>query len=143
LKLFLPFYAPLRRMFPRYMDCEQQICPDLVGATVIEHRVPEYLKVKNCYRIMNGILQVDGCMELNLTTKVCHIYMDKKPTRLTVNHEWSHCMGWAHTWDNQRQRYEWFPMPELSESREPPVDSLHMSDALQGFGARQSYPDGR
>ena len=92
---------------------------------------------------MNGILQVDGCMELNLTTKVCHIWMDKKPNRLTVNHEWSHCMGWAHTWNKQRQRYEWFPMPEVIASQEPPADSEHRSDAWQGYGARQSYPHGR
>ena len=61
---------------------------------------------------MDGVLQVDGCMELNLTTGVCHIWMDKKPNRDTVRHEWSHCMGWAHTWDSQKSRYEWFPMPE-------------------------------
>lgn len=95
------------------MDCEAQICPDLIGATVIEHRVPEYEKTKNCYRIMNGILAVDGCMELNLSTGVCHIYTDRSPSRETVNHEWSHCMGWAHNWNPQRRVYEWFPMPEV------------------------------
>jgi hypothetical protein len=62
---------------------------------------------------MDGVLQVDGCMELNLSTGVCHIWMDKRPNRDTVRHEWSHCMGWAHTWDPQKSRYEWFPMPEV------------------------------
>ena len=92
---------------------------------------------------MNGILQVDGCMELNLTTKVCHIWMDKKPNRPTVNHEWSHCMGWAHTWDRQKQRYEWFPMPELTALQEPPEESAHRSAASQGSDDRQSSARGR
>jgi hypothetical protein len=92
---------------------------------------------------MNGVLQVDGCMELNLTTKVCHIWMDKKPDRATVNHEWSHCMGWAHTWDHQKQRYEWFPMPELTALQEPPEGSAHKSAALQGSDDLQSSARGR
>ena len=56
---------------------------------------------------------VDGCMQLNLTTGVCTIYRDSRSGKETKNHEWSHCHGWAHAWDRQRQRYEWFPMPEV------------------------------
>ena len=130
-------------MFPEPVDCEAEICPDLVGATVIEHRVPDYKRNSECYRIMNGVLQVDGCMELNLTTKVCHIWMGKKPNRLTVNHEWSHCMGWAHTWDPQKKRYEWFPMPEVIALQEPPEGSAHRSAASQDYGDRQSSAGGR
>ena len=94
------------------MDCEAYICPDLVGATVVEHRVrfPEI----PCDRFVtippDG---VDGCMALNLTTGVCTIYVESHPDKETLNHEWSHCMGWAHTWDSQKQRYEWFPMDEV------------------------------
>ena len=125
------------------MDCEKQICPDLVGATVIEHRVPEYLKTKNCYRIMNGILSVDGCMELNLTTGVCHIWMDKHPEKATVNHEISHCNGWQHTWNSQTRRYEWFPMPEVIASQESPAGSSHKSAASIDSDARQSSDRGQ
>ena len=94
------------------MDCEAAICPDLVGATVIEHRVrfPE----KPCDSYVTVPAQgLDGCAALNLSTGVCTIYMERHPSRETVRHEWSHCMGWAHTWDPQKQRYEWFPMPEV------------------------------
>ena len=94
------------------MDCEAVICPDLVGATVIEHRVrfPEV----ECDRFVNVPVEgVDGCMALNLSTGVCTIYLDKKADRDTVRHERSHCNGWHHTWDPQKHRYEWFPMPEV------------------------------
>ena len=52
-------------------------------------------------------------MALNLSTGVCTIYMGARADKATINHEYSHCMGWHHTWDNQKQRYEWFPMPEV------------------------------
>ena len=94
------------------MDCEAVICPDLVGATVIEHRVkfPE----KPCDRYVTVPAQgIDGCAALNLTTGVCTIYLELHPSREAVRHEWSHCMGWHHTWDPQKRRYEWFPMPEV------------------------------
>ena len=94
------------------MDCEKQICPDLVGATVIEHRVtnPE----NQCDRYVTvPAAGLDGCAALNLTTGICTIYMDRRSGKATKNHEWSHCMGWHHTWDPQRQRYEWFPMAEV------------------------------
>jgi len=56
---------------------------------------------------------VDGCMALNLTTGICTIYLERQPSKEAVRHEWSHCMGWAHTWDPKRGRYEWFPMREV------------------------------
>ena len=94
------------------MDCEAAICPDLVGATVIEHRVriPEIPCDKYVTVPAEGL---DGCMALNLTTGVCTIYVGRMADEATVNHEWSHCMGWAHTWDRQKQRYEWYPMDEV------------------------------
>ena len=94
------------------MDCEYRICPDLVGATVIEHRVqvPE----NSCDDFVTvPAVGLDGCMTLNLTTGVCTIYVGTHPDKATLNHEWSHCMGWAHTWSKLHQRYEWFPMPEV------------------------------
>jgi len=94
------------------VDCEYRICPDLVGATVIEHRVqiPEI----SCEPFVTVPAQgLDGCMALNLTKGTCDIYIGMRADRATINHEWSHCMGWAHTWDPQKQRYEWFPMPEV------------------------------
>ena len=94
------------------MDCEAVICPDLVGATVIEHRVrfPEI----PCDRYVTVPAEgVDGCMALNLTTGICTIYLERQPSKEAVRHEWSHCMGWAHTWDPQKGRYEWFPMDEV------------------------------
>ena len=36
------------------VDCEKQICPDLVGATVIEHRIPDHKRDQECYRIVKG-----------------------------------------------------------------------------------------
>ena len=95
------------------MDCEARICPDLVGATVIEHRVPEYQRDQECYRIVKGVLDVDACMELNLTTGVCTIWYDRRADRETRNPERSHCNGWANTWDPQKRKYRWFPMDEV------------------------------
>ena len=94
------------------MDCEARICPDLVGATVIEHRVPAYKRDQECYRIVS-MGNVDACMELNLTTGICTIWYDHHAGRETKNHERSHCNGWAHTYNRQRQRYEWYPMDEV------------------------------
>ena len=94
------------------MDCEARICPDLVSATVIEHRVPAYQRDQECYRIVKGTNN-DACMELNLTTGVCTIWYDKYADRETRNHERSHCNGWAHTWDPQKRKYRWFPMDEV------------------------------
>ena len=94
------------------MDCEAQICPDLVGATIIEHRVvdPSY----SCDSFVNVPVDgVDGCMQLNITTGVCTIYVGFKADLATRNHEMSHCHGWQHTWNRLTHRYEWFPMPEL------------------------------
>ena len=94
------------------MDCEAQICPDLVGATVIEHRVrnPE----QKCDRFVTvPAAGLDGCAALNLSTGVCTIYINWRTGREVKNHEWSHCMGWHHTWDPQKRRYEWHPMPEV------------------------------
>ena len=79
---------------------------------MIEHRVkfPE----KPCDRYVTVPAQgLDGCAALNLTTGVCTIYLELHPSRAAVRHEWSHCMGWHHTWDPQKRRYEWFPMPEV------------------------------
>jgi hypothetical protein len=95
------------------VDCEARICPDLVGATVIEHRVPGYQRDQECYRIVKGVLEVDACMELNLSTGVCTIWYDRRADRETRNHERSHCNGWAHTWDPQKRKYRWFPMDEV------------------------------
>ena len=94
------------------MDCEAVICPDLVGATVIEHRVrfPEIPCDRYVTVPADGL---DGCMALNLSTGICTIYLESKPSKEAVRHEWSHCMGWAHTWDPQKGRYEWFPMDEV------------------------------
>ena len=94
------------------MDCEKTVCPDLVGATVIEHRVrnPE----KPCDRYVTVPAEgLDGCAALNLTTGICTIYMERNPSRATIRHEYSHCMGWQHNWDPQRRRYEWFPMEQV------------------------------
>ena len=69
------------------MDCEKQICPDLVGATVIEHRVknPE----KPCDRYVTvPAAGLDGCAALNLTTGICTIYLDKRANKAAVRHEW-------------------------------------------------------
>ena len=94
------------------MDCEAVICPDLVGATVIEHRVrfPE-LSCDGFVTIpASGI---DGCAILNLTTGICTIYLDKRASKAAVRHEWSHCMGWHHNYDPQRRMYRWHAMPEV------------------------------
>jgi len=94
------------------LDCESVICPDLVGATVIDHRVSD--PEKHCDRFVTvPAAGLDGCAALNLTTGICTIYRDRRSGRETKRHEWSHCMGWAHTWDPQKRRYEWFPMPEV------------------------------
>ena len=138
----LPFYAPLRRLFPEPVDCEKQICPDLVGATVIEHRVPDYKRDQECYRIVKTS-NVDACMELNFTTGVCNIYYGWRPDKATRNHERSHCNGWAHTYSRQRQQYEWYPMPEAIASQESPEGSGHRSAASQGYGGRQSSARGQ
>ena len=94
------------------MDCEAAICPDLVGATVIEHRVrfPEF----SCERFMTiPAADIDGCAILNLTTGICTIYLEKRASKEAVRHEHSHCNGWHHDWDPQRRRYSWHAMPEV------------------------------
>lgn len=125
------------------MDCEQQICFDLVGATVIEHRVPEYKRNQECYKLVTGVAKVDACMELNLTTGVCTIWFDKNPSKEEINHEYSHCNGWQHTWNSRTRRYEWFPMPEVIASQEPPAGSSHKSAASIDSDARQSSDRGQ
>jgi hypothetical protein len=94
------------------VDCEAQICPDLVGAIVIEH--VSHLYQNSCYRIVKGLQDgVDGCMELNITTGICNVYLPPRASTEVRNHEYSHCNGWAHSWNHRTQRYEWYPMPEV------------------------------
>ena len=91
------------------------MCPDLVGAVVIEHRLADHELAKNCYRLVNISDGVDACMELNLTTRTCTIYYPKNPSKEVWLHEQAHCRGWEH-----RRRfmgfdvhYLWSPMREL------------------------------
>ena len=100
------------------MDCdgERAPCEDLVGATVIEHRLADHTLDSICYRIVNTT-NVQACMELNLNTRVCNIYYRKNSASYTTRtHERNHCRGWGHTHKigfRGEIRYEWAPMIEL------------------------------
>lgn len=111
------------------MDCdgERYLCEDLVGASVIEHRLADYQVDKICYNIVKTS-DVHACMELNLTTRTCKIYYRRDAGFATRTHEKNHCRGWGHTHTitfRGRIRYDWFPMPEvivdLNGSPEPPA----------------------
>ena len=67
------------------MDCdgERHLCEDLVGATVIEHRLADHTLDSICYRIVKTT-NVHACMELNLNTRVCNIYYRKTGASYTT-----------------------------------------------------------
>lgn len=92
------------------MDCdgEEHLCRDLVGAHVIEHRLDDAQLRHKCYRFVDD---VDACMELNMTTGICHVYYPKRPTLETWYHERNHCRGWGHD-RAPFGRYRWKPFPE-------------------------------
>ena len=99
------------------MDCdgEREICHDLVGASVIEHRLPSYQVDQICHRLVNNG-GADACMELNLTTGTCNIYYRRDAGSATVMHERNHCRGWRHdhkTTFRGSIRYDWSPMIEV------------------------------
>ena len=100
------------------MDCdgERALCEDLVGATVIEHRLADHTLDSICYRIVKDT-NVTACMELNLNTRVCNIYYRRNGASYTTRtHEHNHCRGWAHTHKvgfRGQVRYDWAPMIEL------------------------------
>lgn len=112
------------------MECdgERALCPDLVGATVIEHRVADYALKQNCYSFVNLRDGYVACMELNLTTRTCTIYFDKHPGRKTRLHEQNHCRGWAHETSvrGREVHYRWRPMPELG-GVQPFTDERHIA----------------
>jgi len=95
------------------LDCdgEEYLCRDLVGAQIIEHRLDDAQLAAECYRIVKCKDGVDACMELNLTTGVCHIYYPARPDRETYLHEQNHCRGWKHG-HRSFGTYRWRPMPE-------------------------------
>ena len=108
------------------MECdgERALCPDLVGASVIEHRVTDYRRSQECYRIVKQVDGVEACMELNLTTRTCVIWFPQSPSKETKLHEQNHCRGWGHS---ERYRggkvfYSWSPFVELGGVRGPAAD---------------------
>ena len=101
------------------MDCDgdRYLCEDLVGATVIEHQLAAHELKSTCSRIVkNG--DVHACMVMNLTTRVCNIYLRKNGDINRV-HELNHCRGWSHTQRvgfRGKIDYDWAPMVELDTS---------------------------
>ena len=93
------------------------MCLDLVGASVIEHRVTDYKRSQECYRIVKQIDGVEACMELNLTKRTCVIWYPMHPSRETRFHEQNHCRGWAHTIRRRGGEifYDWSPMSQLAD----------------------------
>ena len=129
------------------MDCdgERYLCEDLVGASVIEHRLADYQVDKICYRIVKTS-EVHACMELNITKRTCNIYYRRDAGFATRTHEKNHCRGWGHTHTTTfrgRIRYDWSPMPEvivdLNGSQAPPATSARMSFSWLGIGARSGW----
>jgi hypothetical protein len=96
------------------VDCEASIsaCPDLVGAQIEIRKSINY--VAHCDNFVNvPVSGIDGCAVLNITKGTCTIYIGLRSTLEARRHERAHCHGYNHTWDPQRRRYEWFPMPEV------------------------------
>ena len=95
------------------------MCLDLVGASVIEHRVTDHKRSRECYKIVKQIDGVEACMELNLTKRTCVIWYPLSPSKETRLHEQNHCRGWAHTSKTRggKVRYSWSPMAELHDER--------------------------
>ena len=100
------------------------MCPDLVGATVIEHRVSDYRLQQNCYKYVSAIEGVDACMELNLTARTCTIWFPLSPSKETRLHERNHCRGWGHTSRTIGGKvfYSWSPFAQLDGLRGATAD---------------------
>ena len=108
------------------MECdgERALCPDLVGASVIEHRVTDYRRSQECYRIVKQVEGIEACMELNITKRTCVIWLPRSPSKETRLHEQNHCRGWGHS---ERSRggkvfYSWSPFSELGGVFDPAAD---------------------
>ena len=108
------------------MECdgERALCPDLVGASVIEHRVTDHRRSQECYRIVSAIEGIEACMELNLTKGTCVIWFPLSPSKETRLHERNHCRGWGHTSRTIGGKvfYSWSPFAELDGLLDPTAD---------------------